>query len=465
MRKAWDMIWRLTLICIVAGLSLGVTNEFTKEPIAKQNMMKENAAFLAVMTPDAADFNEITELAEGIDKAVAGMKDGQAVGYAAQVTVQGYGGPIQVVTGMDANGVITGISVGGPDFKETSGLGSKTKEPEFTDQFKSKAAPVKLGTDIQGISGATISSAAVVSAVNKACEFMSGLLGIAVETPAEIEAYKAVLPGAVDFEEAETAEGVDLAFAGKKDGAIVGYSAQVTVQGYGGPVEVTVGMDMTGSITGVSIGGPGFNETAGLGAKIQEPAFTDQFKAKTAPVALGTDIDAITGATVSSTAAVTGVNTACKFLAGLIGLETQPEEPEVQVEPHVAVMTPDAAEIEEIEAAEGIDKAFAGKKNGAVVGYAAQVTVAGYGGPVEVTVGIDLTGAITGIVVGGDQFAETPGLGAKVKEPGFTEQFKTKVAPVSLGSDIDAVTSATVSSTAVVKAVNAACEFMAGLID
>jgi RnfABCDGE-type electron transport complex G subunit len=467
MRKAWNLIWRLSLICIIAAVSLGITNELTKGPIAEQNMKKENAAFLGVMTPDATDFQTVENPPEGIDKALEGLKDGAVVGYAAQVTVKGYGGNIQVVAGMDKNGVITGITVGGPEFKETQGLGAKTKEPAFTDQFKTKTAPVKLGTDVQAVSGATISSTAVTNAVNTAGQYMGELLGVASAVPEEpaVEAYKAVLPDAVDFEQAEAAQGIDLAYAGKKDGETVGYSAQVTVKGFGGNIQVTVGMDMTGAITGVSVGGPEFAETPGLGAKTQEPAFTDQFKTKTAPVVLGTDVDAVSGATVSSTAVTNGVNTASEFLKGLIGLSTETAgEPAEEVEPYVAVMSPDAAEFEQIEAAEGIDLAYAGKKDGAVIGYAAQVTVDGFGGKIQVTVGMDLTGAITGVSVGGPNFSETPGLGAKTKDAAFTDQFKTKTAPLTLGSDIDAVSGATISSTAVVKAVNSASLFLAGLI-
>jgi electron transport complex protein RnfG len=159
------------------------------------------------------------------------------------------------------------------------------------------------------------------------------------------------------------------------------------------------------------------------------------------------------------------VNTASEFLKGLIGLSTETAaEPEEQVEPYVAVMSPDAVDFEEIEAAEGIDLAYAGKKDGAVVGYAAAVTVQGFGGPIQVTVGMDMTGAITGVSVGGPEFKETQGLGAKTQDPAFTDQFKTKTAPLTLGSDVDAVSGATISSTAVVKAVNSASEFLAGLI-
>mgnify|MGYP001023272018 CR=1 FL=1 len=70
MRNAWNLVWKLAVICIVAGLSLGVTNELTKDTIKAQNIKKENEAFIAVMTPDAVNFEPI-ENPEGVDKAPA----------------------------------------------------------------------------------------------------------------------------------------------------------------------------------------------------------------------------------------------------------------------------------------------------------------------------------------------------------------------------------------------------------
>ena len=84
----------------------------------------------------------------------------------------------------------------------------------------------------------------------------------------------------------------------------------MTVTGFGGPIEVTVGVDTHGTVTGLSVGGSSFAETAGLGAKAKEPAFTDQFVGKTAPLTLKVDVDAISGATITSRAVTDGVNTA-----------------------------------------------------------------------------------------------------------------------------------------------------------
>ena len=69
-------------------------------------------------------------------------------------------------------------------------------------------------------------------------------------------------------------------------------------------------------------------------------------------------------------------------------------------------------------------------------------------------------------VDGGSGFSETAGLGAKVKDASFTEQFAGLVAPVALvkdGGEVDSVTAASISSNAVCSAVNTAAEFIAGL--
>ena len=74
---------------------------------------------------------------------------------------------------------------------------------------------------------------------------------------------------------------------------------------------------------------------------------------------------------------------------------------------------------------------------------------------------------VAGVNVGGTDFAETAGLGARVKEAWFGEQFAGLTAPVALtkdGGEVDAVSSATISSNAVTSAVNAACEVLSGLL-
>ncbi|MEG1548302.1 MAG: RnfABCDGE type electron transport complex subunit G [Clostridia bacterium] len=101
--------------------------------------------------------------------------------------------------------------------------------------------------------------------------------------------------------------------------------------------------------------------------------------------------------------------------------------------------------------------------NGGVVGYVCQVTTTGYHGDIEVTVGLNTSGGVTGISVGGASFSETPGLGAKVKEPNFTDQFTGLITPLAVvqdGGDVDSITGATRSSRAVANAVNAAAQYI-----
>lgn len=109
------------------------------------------------------------------------------------------------------------------------------------------------------------------------------------------------------------------------------------------------------------------------------------------------------------------------------------------------------------------------KADGSVAGYAILSSAGGYNGQNKVLVGFsDDAATITGIVV--TEQAETPGLGAKIVEPSFRNQFtnKSSVVPLTvvkgikpeeaLDAQIAAISGATISSTSVVTAVNSANE-------
>lgn len=165
MREIGTLCWKLLLIALVAGLALGTVNAVTAAPIEKQARQAAQAARQAVL-PDAAMFteNEDGTVFTGLDK------NGAVVGYVTSGTVKGYASMIEVTVGVDTNGVITGVSVGGKDFAETAGLGAKTKEPAFTTQFAGKASPLavnKDGGEIEAVSSATVSSRAVTGEVSR----------------------------------------------------------------------------------------------------------------------------------------------------------------------------------------------------------------------------------------------------------------------------------------------------------
>ncbi len=134
----------------------------------------------------------------------------------------------------------------------------------------------------------------------------------------------AALPAAIDFEEIQLAEdaGIDSCYIGKTlDGTVVGYVAQATGKGYGGDIEVMVGVDMTGAITGMTAGGSNFSETAGLGTRVREEAFTSTFVGLTATPVAGGNVETLSGATISSKATIGAAAAAYDYIAALLNAQ------------------------------------------------------------------------------------------------------------------------------------------------
>ena len=101
-----------------------------------------------------------------------------------------------------------------------------------------------------------------------------------------------------------------------------GWVVMVTPSGFGGEINMAVGVDKSGAVTGVSI--IQMSETSGLGANAKRESFRSQYVGKSGSVALkkqGGEIDALTGATVTSTAVTRGVNAALQATGELMRQE------------------------------------------------------------------------------------------------------------------------------------------------
>jgi electron transport complex protein RnfG len=164
MKKKFPPFAILTVISLCAALLLAMTNAVTVGPIAVASAKAADEARRAVLT-DADSFEELSH-DDTVSSLYRGLKGGETIGYTATTTVVGYGGQIEVTVGIDTDGALTGLSVGGSKFAETAGLGAKAKEPAFTGQFVGKTAPLTLKKDVDAISGATITSTAVTKGVN-----------------------------------------------------------------------------------------------------------------------------------------------------------------------------------------------------------------------------------------------------------------------------------------------------------
>ncbi|MFV0503097.1 MAG: RnfABCDGE type electron transport complex subunit G [Lachnospirales bacterium] len=135
------------------------------------------------------------------------------------------------------------------------------------------------------------------------------------------KAMQSVLIGAVDFKSVETGdENIPIITTAFDDsGNVIGYIAETLVSGYSGTIDILVGFDLDFIVTGIDI--LSHSETPGLGANSTEPEFETQYagsKGLFSVVKTGSqtaeEIDAITGATITSNAVTQGVNNAIEFV-------------------------------------------------------------------------------------------------------------------------------------------------------
>lgn len=180
----------LAVICIVAAGLLAVTNGVTAPIITQQALETETAAKQAVL-PQGKEFVDIDEntlsellntsdnenLNNVIQVSTAYDEDNQFVGMAVKTTVSGFGGDIIILIGIDAQGTVTTYQV--LSHSETAGLGDNMNKDFFKDQFSGKSTQETLtvvkrnpasDTEVQAITGATISSKAVTLAVSSAMD-------------------------------------------------------------------------------------------------------------------------------------------------------------------------------------------------------------------------------------------------------------------------------------------------------
>ena len=176
----------LTAISLVVAALLGATNAFTADKIAAINKANTEAALAAVVSSSDCEFPTIEEIPQAaIDaaKAQSGklteayqvVVNGESAGYAFKIVAGGSQGDIEMIVGVDADLAITGISV--VDASETSGIGTKVIGNEPTtagtgalDQFvgKSGAGTLVVKTNIDAVSGATVTTKGITKGANAA---------------------------------------------------------------------------------------------------------------------------------------------------------------------------------------------------------------------------------------------------------------------------------------------------------
>jgi Na+-translocating ferredoxin:NAD+ oxidoreductase subunit G len=160
----------LSLICMAASASLAGVNAVTKSKIIAQAKAEEELSLKEVL-PDAERFEPV-KTGNDILYYKAYNKDGAFIGAAFKATGKGYASTIETMAGLTKDGIITAIKVISQN--ETPGLGARVNESSFSGQFSNKN--VGALNEVQAITGATISSKAVINSVGKKAEEIKDLI-------------------------------------------------------------------------------------------------------------------------------------------------------------------------------------------------------------------------------------------------------------------------------------------------
>lgn len=160
----------LSLICIAASASLAGVNSLTKSRIIAQAKAEEEASLKEVLT-DGERFEPVKS-GNDILYYKAYNKEGKFIGAAFKASQKGYSSVVETMAGLTKEGTINAIKVVSQN--ETPGLGARVTEPSFTRQFTNKN--IQTLNEVQAITGATISSKAVIDSVQKKAEEIKDLI-------------------------------------------------------------------------------------------------------------------------------------------------------------------------------------------------------------------------------------------------------------------------------------------------
>ena len=158
----------ILILVVVSGMLLGMS--FGLNRIAAANAQKEHLQIMQTILPGSTEFT--VEPYAGEDASIRSVHKGET-GFVVETVTYGYAGEITMLIGVTKEGKVTGLVV--REMSDTLGLGGNAlTDHVFLAQYLNTSGEAEVGTNVDAITGATVTSKAITRSVNSAVAYVTG---------------------------------------------------------------------------------------------------------------------------------------------------------------------------------------------------------------------------------------------------------------------------------------------------
>ena len=158
----------IVILCAI-GILFGLT--FGLQKVAAAKAEAEHLKIMQTLLPGSKDF--ILEPYTGEDANIHSVHKSEGYGYVIETITAGYAGDIRMLIAVSEDGKVTGLVV--REMNETAGLGlNALNDTDFLAQFLNTEGDAEVGTNVDAITGATVTSKAITRCVNSAGAYVTG---------------------------------------------------------------------------------------------------------------------------------------------------------------------------------------------------------------------------------------------------------------------------------------------------
>lgn len=162
-------VWSAVIALAAAAVVLFGTSTCLKS-LEQKYEQQELDIMLHNLLPGSEVFTE--ETYDGEDSNIRSVYKAEN-GFVIETVTAGYAGDVSMLVGVSSEGTVTGLVM--REMSETYGLGAKAlNDVDFLSQFLNTAGDAEVGTNVDAISGATVTSKAVARSVNSAVAYVTG---------------------------------------------------------------------------------------------------------------------------------------------------------------------------------------------------------------------------------------------------------------------------------------------------